>query len=670
MAEEVAALTVRLEATAARFERDMQRARTSMDRTARQMERRAGSLDSRLSKVGARFGAALGIGAGAVGVTALVRTVNRTVTELDALGKTADKVGLTTDTLQELRSAAEQTGVATRTLDMAMQRFSRRVAEARQGTGEAKNVLAELGVALTDNEGRARSNEEVLNDVADAMAGMENQSDQLRVAFKLFDSEGAALVNTLGKGSAALDNMRERAREANAVIGEDSIRAAESLRNEIDLLSTSFSNTFVSAVGTAATALNRFLNIGANNQLATTRRQIALMQENIETTQGQITGGSILSGETLLRRLEGFQSKFLDLREQERGILAEIDASAGPAVVPRVSTTTGTTTGGASRGGGGGGSAPGENTLVADTAAQIRDRITARQEEMALIGLTDREQAALNATFERARFVRELEARAADENVVINDAQRSTIAALADEEAALTLAIYDKAAALETLADASEATRKRQEDAAKAVADLGDRMTRAIQSANSFEDALKNVGLELANLTLQAIAGQGPLAALFNGGGGGGGGIGGFIGSILRPQSGVNVGSLGFGVGADARFMHSGGAVGVAGMTKKVDPAVFAGAPRMHSGGIVGLKPDEVPIIGQRGEMVIPKGAANSGGVTIGQISQNVTVNGSNLGPEQLSRAVQEGLKRDRPQMLADVQRKFDTTGSYLRRSR
>ena len=39
-------------------------------------------------------------------------------------------------------------------------------------------------------------------------------------------------------------------------------------------------------------------------------------------------------------------------------------------------------------------------------------------------------------------------------------------------------------------------------------------------------------------------------------------------------------------------------------------PAViFAGAPRYHVGGIAGLRPDEVPIIAQRGETILPRGA-------------------------------------------------------------
>ena len=38
-------------------------------------------------------------------------------------------------------------------------------------------------------------------------------------------------------------------------------------------------------------------------------------------------------------------------------------------------------------------------------------------------------------------------------------------------------------------------------------------------------------------------------------------------------------------------------------------PAVFAFAPGFHEGGIAGLRPDEVPIIAQAGEVILPRGA-------------------------------------------------------------
>lgn len=71
------------------------------------------------------------------------------------------------------------------------------------------------------------------------------------------------------------------------------------------------------------------------------------------------------------------------------------------------------------------------------------------------------------------------------------------------------------------------------------------------------------------------------------GGAGGGGGIGG-LGSIL------------------ALFAHTGGVVGASALrSSPVNPAIFANAVRYHTGGVAGLKPDEVPVVLQKGEEVL-----------------------------------------------------------------
>jgi hypothetical protein len=101
---------------------------------------------------------------------------------------------------------------------MALQRFVRRVAEAVNGTGEAKDALAQMGIALRDQSGNLRRSEHLLGDVADAFTRIEDPGERVRLAFKLFDSEGVSLVNLLSDGSDALEQMRERARSLGIVL--------------------------------------------------------------------------------------------------------------------------------------------------------------------------------------------------------------------------------------------------------------------------------------------------------------------------------------------------------------------------------------------------------------------------------------------------------------------
>lgn len=143
----------------------------------------------------------------AAGATAAL--VKMRMAAVDNLAKTADKLGATTEALAGLQHAAEISGVSTETMNMALQRMTRRVAEAAIGTGEAKGALEELNINA-DALAKLPLDQQ-MNVVADAMQGVEKQSDRVRLAMKLFDSEGVALVNTLSGGSDGLKEMAEEA---------------------------------------------------------------------------------------------------------------------------------------------------------------------------------------------------------------------------------------------------------------------------------------------------------------------------------------------------------------------------------------------------------------------------------------------------------------------------
>jgi hypothetical protein len=190
--------------------------------------------------------------AGVATVGGLAALVDRSISAADAIGKTADKIGVGVEALQELRFAAKASGVEQQTLDMALQRFTRRAAEAAQGTGEAKDALAQMGIALRDQSGNLRRSEDLLGDVADASARIEDPAERVRLAFKLFDSEGVALVNLLSDGSGALEQMRERARDLGIVLDEHLVRDAERARTELDTLSQVISANLTRAALEAA----------------------------------------------------------------------------------------------------------------------------------------------------------------------------------------------------------------------------------------------------------------------------------------------------------------------------------------------------------------------------------------------------------------------------------
>lgn len=213
-------------------ERSLKRIERSGERASRGLASLSGRV--RFLKVGiGSLGAAI---AGVVSVGGLTALVHRSIEAADSIGKTADKIGVGVEALQELRYAAQLAGIEERTLDMALQRFTRRVAEAAKGTGEAKDALAQMGIALRDQNGNIRAAEDLLSEVADAFTRVQDPAERVRLAFKLFDSEGVAMVNVLARGADALEETRRRARELGIVLDEDLVRNAEKAKDQLDTL--------------------------------------------------------------------------------------------------------------------------------------------------------------------------------------------------------------------------------------------------------------------------------------------------------------------------------------------------------------------------------------------------------------------------------------------------
>ena len=87
---------------------------------------------------------------GALSIGAFVTATKSTLDLADALGKTSARLGLTTEALQTLRFAATQSGMSTEMLEMSLQRFTRRMAEANSGTGILKDTFKDLGISIKD----------------------------------------------------------------------------------------------------------------------------------------------------------------------------------------------------------------------------------------------------------------------------------------------------------------------------------------------------------------------------------------------------------------------------------------------------------------------------------------------------------------------------------------
>jgi hypothetical protein len=188
----------------------------------------------RVAKGIAKFGAAI-TAVAAAGITLFVK---QSFTMLDALAKTSDKLGITTERLAGLHLAAKRTGVDVRKMNMGIQRMTRRLAEAAQGGGEAKAALAELGIDAVKVTRLPIDKQFAI--IADAMEKVRGQSDRVRLGFKLFDSEGVALINTLRGGSVQLEKFHAEAERLGLTFSRFDLSRIERANDAIGRLRDAF----------------------------------------------------------------------------------------------------------------------------------------------------------------------------------------------------------------------------------------------------------------------------------------------------------------------------------------------------------------------------------------------------------------------------------------------
>ena len=188
-------------------------------------------------------GAFKGLAAAAAAGTAAIAVAFRELLKTgDQIQKLSLRLGASTEALSEYRHMAELSGVPFTNLTTGIQRMTRRVAEAATGQGVAKDVLAELNLEAAKLV--KMKPEDQFEAIAEEISKLTNQSDRVRIAFKLFDTEGVGLLQTMGDGRVGIQKMREEARNLGLTITGETANSIADFNDTITRLKGVFAGVF------------------------------------------------------------------------------------------------------------------------------------------------------------------------------------------------------------------------------------------------------------------------------------------------------------------------------------------------------------------------------------------------------------------------------------------
>ena len=243
----------------------------------------------------------IAVGVGAMGAALGAATV-KAATHADSIAKAARASGFAAESYQELVFTMNEAGVTTEQTTSSLERFTKRIGEAANGTGAAAKEYERLGISLTDSDGRIRASEDVLNDVSAAMANMDTAAQRSASAAALFGREGIRMGLALADGPAVLEEYAQTARQLGLVLDESLLANAEAASDQIDrmqaIVSTqataALANLFpvVISIGNAFAAssvrVREFFDFFNEDSELRTHGQIALVREQIAELMGEI----------------------------------------------------------------------------------------------------------------------------------------------------------------------------------------------------------------------------------------------------------------------------------------------------------------------------------------------------------------------------------------------
>lgn len=175
-------------------------------RVVREAHRQFDTLSSTIGRLGittASLGGAFGI-LGSLSVGGAVAGLTSLIGAIDDLDERAQGLGITAVALADLQAGAIEAGVGADNLDAALSRLNARLGDAVSGNQQAAQLFRALGVEVRDAGGKMRGTDEVLRDVADRFAQLEDDPAKAALAMELFGRSGSKLVAFLNQGGAGL----------------------------------------------------------------------------------------------------------------------------------------------------------------------------------------------------------------------------------------------------------------------------------------------------------------------------------------------------------------------------------------------------------------------------------------------------------------------------------
>lgn len=183
------------------------------------------ALGGTLKGIGIAMGSAF-VAVGAAAVSSAKSLTDMTVgaaAYADEILTTSTIAGVSAESLQAYKYAAELVDVSMETLTGSMAKQIRSMSSARDGSADMIEAYSRLGVAVSNADGSLRNGEDVYWETIDALGKMEEGAERDALAMQIFGKSAQELNPLIAQGSAGIAELTDEAKRMGAVLSDETL---------------------------------------------------------------------------------------------------------------------------------------------------------------------------------------------------------------------------------------------------------------------------------------------------------------------------------------------------------------------------------------------------------------------------------------------------------------
>jgi hypothetical protein len=217
---------------------DNARANESISSTGDAADNLSTRIGNGMKKV-AEVGAVIA-GATIAGATALSGIAMKSAETADRVDKLSAKIGISKQSFQEWDYILGQNGMDAEKLQVGVKTLVSQMDAAASGSANATEAFGKLGLKWTDNTGKLKSQEVMMNEAIMALANMQNGTEKARLATELFGKAGIEMMPMLNNGAQGITDLKDRAHELGLILSDETVNAGVVLGDTMDDVKDSF----------------------------------------------------------------------------------------------------------------------------------------------------------------------------------------------------------------------------------------------------------------------------------------------------------------------------------------------------------------------------------------------------------------------------------------------